>query len=144
MHLVSAWIYTRDAKSNVSLFVDARGTELDYPAGSIGWSLHVLLFKAPANGTIKVGFSAFGTAGSVCSIAKPLVSVLGVPISSYFGGDPTQTLVHYRSSAAPAAGTWAVGDVVWNSAPAEGGSMGWVCTAGGTSPTWKTFGAISA
>lgn len=46
-------------------------------------------------------------------------------------------------TAAPASGTFAVGDVVWNTAPAAGGTMGWVCTTAGTPGTWKTFGAIA-
>jgi hypothetical protein len=47
-------------------------------------------------------------------------------------------------SAAPAAGAWRVGDVVWNSAPAAAGTIGWVCTAAGSPGTWKTFGTIAA
>ena len=47
-------------------------------------------------------------------------------------------------TAAPSAGTWVQGDVVWNATPSAGGTMGWVCTTGGTPGTWKTFGAIAA
>ena len=54
------------------------------------------------------------------------------------------TELYNRYSAAPTAGTWAVGDVVWNSAPTAGGTIGWVCTTAGTPGTWKTFGAIAA
>ena len=46
-------------------------------------------------------------------------------------------------AAAPVAGAWVVGDVVYNSAPAGGGYLGWVCTAAGTPGTWKTFGLIT-
>jgi hypothetical protein len=46
-------------------------------------------------------------------------------------------------TAAPTSGTWAVGDVVWNSAPNAGGFAGWICTTAGTPGTWKTFGAIT-
>lgn len=45
---------------------------------------------------------------------------------------------------APAVGTWAVGDLVFNTAPTAGGTIGWVCTTAGTPGTWKTFGAITA
>ena len=45
-------------------------------------------------------------------------------------------------TAAPATGTWAVGDLVWNSAPATAGNLGWVCTTAGTPGTWETFGLI--
>jgi Right handed beta helix region len=48
------------------------------------------------------------------------------------------------ASAAPTAGRWCVGDVVYHSAPAAGGSIGWVCTAAGTPGTWKAFGTIAS
>jgi len=47
-------------------------------------------------------------------------------------------------AAAPATGRWRVGEVVYNTAPAAGGFVGWVCTTSGSPGTWKTFGAISA
>ena len=47
-------------------------------------------------------------------------------------------------SAAPVAGTYKVGDIVYNTAPSAGGYIGWVCVTAGTPGTWKTFGAISA
>jgi hypothetical protein len=46
--------------------------------------------------------------------------------------------------AAPTAGTWGVGDIVYHSAPAASGNIGWTCVAGGSPGTWKTFGAIGA
>lgn len=49
-----------------------------------------------------------------------------------------------HGTAAPAAGTWAVGDKVYNSTPVAGGTIGWVCTTAGTPGTWKTWGAIAA
>ena len=48
------------------------------------------------------------------------------------------------ADAAPVAGTYYVGDTVYRLTPAASGTMGWVCTTGGTPGTWKTFGAISA
>jgi hypothetical protein len=66
------------------------------------------------------------------------------------GGDGTYFPKWYPGAymeqwiAAPAGGTWEVGDKVYNSAPAAGGYIGWVCTAAGTPGTWKTFGAITA
>ncbi|QDH47930.1 tail protein [Arthrobacter phage Xenomorph] len=47
-------------------------------------------------------------------------------------------------SAAPTAGTYVVGDRVFNTAPAASGTIGWVCVTAGTPGTWKTFGSISA
>jgi hypothetical protein len=48
---------------------------------------------------------------------------------------------NFTLSASPVVGTWAVGDIVWNSAPVPGGTIGWVCT---TAPlTFKAFGDIA-
>lgn len=44
--------------------------------------------------------------------------------------------------AVPAAGTWAAGDVVKNSAPNVGQPKGWVCTVAGTPGTWFSEGAL--
>lgn len=46
------------------------------------------------------------------------------------------------SDSIPSAGTWNVGDKVYNDTPISGGNEGWVCVTGGSSGTWKTFGMI--
>jgi len=46
-------------------------------------------------------------------------------------------------SAAPTAGTWNQGDIVFNTGAAASGTIGWVCTTAGSPGTWKTFGTIS-
>jgi hypothetical protein len=48
------------------------------------------------------------------------------------------------AAAAPASLYWLVGQRVYDTAPAAGGTIGWVCTTAGTPGTWKTFGAIAA
>lgn len=47
-------------------------------------------------------------------------------------------------TAAPTTGTWAVGDKRWNSAPAAGGTPGWLCTTAGTPGTWKAMASVAA
>lgn len=47
-------------------------------------------------------------------------------------------------TAAPSTGTHANGDIRWNTAPAAGTNIGWVCTGAGTPGTWKAFGVIEA
>jgi parallel beta-helix repeat protein len=56
----------------------------------------------------------------------------------------------HAGTAAPASGTWAVGDTVRNTAPAEAGSTpnkyvvtGWVCTAAGTPGTWLDMRSLT-
>lgn len=56
----------------------------------------------------------------------------------------TSAKVRLLDTAAPTTGTYDVGDIVYNSAPAAGGTIGFVCTTAGTPGTWKTFGAIAA
>lgn len=46
------------------------------------------------------------------------------------------------AAAAPAAGTWAVGDRVFNESPAVGQPKSWVCTVAGTPGTWVSEGAL--
>lgn len=53
------------------------------------------------------------------------------------------TKITYAASA-PASGTWAQGDVVYNTSPGAGGAIGWVCTAAGSPGTWKTWGTIAS
>lgn len=48
------------------------------------------------------------------------------------------------AAAAPTAGTWVRGDIVWNNAPSAAGVPGWVCTAGGTPGTWNAMAALAA
>jgi hypothetical protein len=45
---------------------------------------------------------------------------------------------------APTSGTYAVGDICYNSTPTVAGKIGWVCTTAGTPGTWKAFGVIDA
>jgi hypothetical protein len=47
-------------------------------------------------------------------------------------------------SAAPVAGSWLQGDIIYDTGASAGGTVGWVCTTSGSPGTWKTFGAISA
>lgn len=47
-------------------------------------------------------------------------------------------------TAAPTAGTWKRGDIVWDISPSAGGTIGYVCTTAGTPGTWKTFGTIAS
>ena len=44
----------------------------------------------------------------------------------------------------PTSGSYALGDIVWNSAPRPTGWSGWICVAPGNPGLWKPFGQISA
>lgn len=82
------------------------------------------------------------TSFSLSSCTNDLLSSDNWPSSSamvaYTGG-----ALHAVGAAAPGSGTYAVGDIVWNTAPASAGYVGWVCTVAGTPGTWKGFGTIA-
>jgi hypothetical protein len=67
---------------------------------------------------------------------NPATLKWAVPISREFGFDAT------RRTAAPGSGQWFKGEVVWNSVPAAGSPMGWICTVAGTPGTWVPFGYV--
>jgi len=50
--------------------------------------------------------------------------------------------VEKYSTVAPASGTYLQGDIVYNSNPAAGGYIGWICITAGTPGAWKGFGLI--
>lgn len=50
---------------------------------------------------------------------------------------------HDTGTAAPGSGTYALGDIVWNSQPASAEPAGWICTVAGTPGTWAAFGTIA-
>jgi hypothetical protein len=47
-------------------------------------------------------------------------------------------------TAPPATGTWARGDIRFNSAPSAAGTAGWVCVVAGAPGTWKAMGNLAA
>lgn len=54
------------------------------------------------------------------------------------------TTKKYRSSAPTSSSIYSsVGDVIYNSSPSAGGTIGWVCVTAGNPGTWKAFGEIA-
>ena len=47
-------------------------------------------------------------------------------------------------TAAPSGGAFVQGDMMFNSAPAAGSPMGWMCVASGSPGTWKAMGSLAA
>ena len=78
-------------------------------------------------GTPPIGLNAPGSSGEIRT-----------------SGNVFGKYVIYRAFNAPTTGTWNAGDIVLNSGPTAGGTIGWVCVAAGTPGTWKTFGAITS
>lgn len=83
------------------------------------------------NGTIE---------GNVFDLGYNLTPLSGpIYIPPNIGGSTRNYL-----TAAPTAGTWKRGDVVYHQQPSASGNMGWVCVTAGTPGTWKSWGTISA
>jgi hypothetical protein len=51
-------------------------------------------------------------------------------------------ILHIKGSEAPTVGNFNQGDIVWNTHPRPGTSVGWVCTRSGTPGVWNAFGDI--
>jgi len=50
--------------------------------------------------------------------------------------------IHQYAESVPQHGTYTRGDIVWNTAPDLGKSVGWVCVREGSPGTWMPFGEI--
>lgn len=105
---------------------------------------------APANNpsTLAIKFDSSQDLYVDYIVVRPCMNSISLQAfsASDFAKVGTATVPGYRiiySSAAPVAGTWADGDIVFNTAPASGGFIGWVCTTPGTPGTWSTWGVIS-
>lgn len=57
-------------------------------------------------------------------------------VTSVEGVRPQKQMFTAHRTASPAAGTWNVGDIVWNTEPSVGNPIGWMCTVAGTPGTW--------
>jgi hypothetical protein len=95
---------------------------------------------APATGYTFSGASDFDG-----FVGKMVNCYLDPKLAVGFAQDGLMVRVAQRgwASAAPTTGTYAVGEIVLNSAPASAGFIGFVCTVAGTPGTWQTFGLIS-
>ncbi len=51
---------------------------------------------------------------------------------------------HNSSTAAPTTGPHQRGDIVWNTQPTSGGTVGFICVVAGEPGTWKAFGPIAS
>lgn len=126
------------------------------PAGA--WYYYQLKYTVPA-GVSQIGIGFASMAGGVgdtidmCGISAQRGEHLfwdsEAGINSNGGGIWSQNFKiggkrHGFGTAAPASGTWVVGDIVYNTAPTTGSAIGWRCTTAGTPGTWEAmqYGAI--
>jgi len=126
-------------------------------AGGKRYVFHTASWGAGSTGP-NIGFTIRNTGSASLDFAMPCIWESPGPLpltardrnASGYTSYPIVTFQNFGSTvkvfgaAAPATGSWKVGDVVMNTTPASAGNMGWVCTEAGTPGTWKTFGAIAA
>jgi hypothetical protein len=53
-----------------------------------------------------------------------------------------QGQIHQYDERSPVSGTYSQGDIVWNTKPAKGSVLGWVCVKAGSPGTWSDFVSI--
>jgi hypothetical protein len=109
-----------------------------------GWQMLSITILPQQAGAMDVGFRFQGVSEVYIDEAHLAFGTDGIPNPAVWKSFELGDATHITAAAAPTTGTWRVGSVVWNTAPAAGGTAGWICTTGGSPGTWKTFGAISA
>lgn len=95
------------------------------------------------NGAMSIGYTAAQSPASPVKLKVngQVESTTGFKITSAtFGILWPSGDTHTTGSAAPVAGTWRQGDIVWNDTPAAAGTLAWVCTTAGTPGTWSAVG----
>ena len=122
-----------------------------------GASYGMLLSPSTANSDISItglrtpncgtGFDMSGTNSNIyldgdLSGATTPINVHGLAAGVVTLGNLRGVRGVYWGTAAPTAGTYKQGEITYHSTPASGGNAGWICTAGGTPGTWKSFGTI--
>jgi hypothetical protein len=75
------------------------------------------------------------------ALAAPISDFVGAQLVKIAGGLGNRYRQYY-ASAQPAAGTWSVGDRVFNTVPSVGQPKGWICTVAGTPGTWVSEGNL--
>jgi len=145
-----------------SLSLSIEGNMLDSPSsqgiavehvGELLLSGNMVKNVVSVNGTQRAfrigGTSAVDTASiqnNVVSgtVASGAITYTGAGVSTLHEAGNSWNGAAKYGTAAPAAGSYARGDLVYNTLPLPGGCIGWVCTTAGSPGTWKAFGTIEA
>lgn len=104
------------------------------------WTLLAVSFIWPNSGTVDCGVLKSGGNTGTPIFAAPMLCQVGVPHDEAIGLIPRYRI--WYGTAAPAAGTWQVGDRIMNLTPSVGNPKSWVCTVAGTPGTWVSEGNL--
>jgi hypothetical protein len=101
----------------------------------------ISMYDWPNGGQVVIGLPMINKGANVAPYLFPVNNAVTPTVNN-----TVEDVVHtnYYGTAAPTSGNYKLGDIVWNTAPASAGPIGWVCTtASPTTPTFKAFGTIS-
>ncbi len=97
-----------------------------------GWSVYLGTDTMPlASGDVNeivIGYNAAGGGSNTATIGNSSVT-------RWFFGTHSMTW----GAAPPSSGTWAKGDICWNTEVTASTSAGWICTTAGTPGTWTAM-----
>jgi hypothetical protein len=136
------WVKKQVATATTNAGLVVGGNNLvDFFTTNANWRFQSGLFLMPTTGTIGFGVSKIGDADTVYCVA-PVLCEFGADVISL--SDAVKEETQFFGTAAPTTGTWKQGDVVWNTAPAAGGTPGWMCVTAGAPGTWKAMASVAA
>jgi hypothetical protein len=119
---------------NAGRFLADGATANSTPVSSVMIGSGTRASAAGQSNEIAIGMGAIGdgsntaVVGNTFTVRTRVAGILAIGAT----GAPTISF----AAAAPAAGTWIAGSIVWNSAVAVGQPNGWRCTVAGTPGTW--------
>jgi hypothetical protein len=134
--LFSIWV-KHDFSGDGNIQVYAGGTsDTDLTSSDNNWTLVTSVFRFPVTGSFSFSVAKTGASGT-CAVAAPRVSEIG-SVSPLITDIEEERYI-FRGTAAPTAGTWKDGDIVYHSAPAVGSPAAWTCTTAGAPGTWTAW-----
>jgi len=156
--LFSVWANAPFVTTTANGYVNLRCNGFDTDSSfrnwnSFGWVRKMAFFIMPTSGTISFGIqaSAGGSSDNTPAVATPSGAVqVAAPVLCEYGADFEKLWGQYGlqtqfgGTAAPTAGTWKRGDIVWNTTPSAAGDPGWACVTAGTPGTWKAMANLDA
>lgn len=130
-------------KDNISVNIPADGFYVGNTGTSEKYTNRNLV---DSTGAIKWNSWSAGAGGFTGYYGQTLTEALTmqtVCMNRGYGENAYKGIVKFFvDTAAPVAGTWAVGDRVFNQAPVVGQPKSWVCTVAGTPGTWTSEGNL--
>ncbi|WP_374978083.1 hypothetical protein ACEYYH_10405 [Microbacterium trichothecenolyticum] len=117
----------------------------DYQAGQQRWIHSIAAYDAADAFNNPPTLRLWHNYGAAASGLDLTFEGIWLFVAPYADVRPTFDFSHpLLSTAAPTQGQWAKGQTVEQGSPAASGNLGWICTAGGTPGTWKSYGTIAA